>query len=84
MKHYTYLTSYYVYFVRVNHLLFALNRNNFIKDYLETIGKFPLTYLILVRKKPMPADKYAFRASLESMTLAENFNATLDIAIRLA
>jgi len=49
--------------------LFAQD-NSFIKDYLERLEN-SRKYLILVAET-MPEDKYDFRASIESMTFAEN------------
>ncbi len=45
-------------------------QHGFIKDYLERLEN-SRTYLILVAET-MPADKYNFRASPESLTFAEN------------
>ena len=49
--------------------LFA-QENSFIEDYLERLEN-SRKYLILVAET-MPEDKYDFRATLESMTFAEN------------
>jgi len=68
MKHILILTAIML-FCSVKSPLFA-QQNNFIKDYLERLES-SRKYLILVAET-MPADKYAFRASLESMTFAEN------------
>ncbi len=49
--------------------LFA-QQNEFIKEYLERLEKSK-EYLILLAER-MPEDKYAFKATEESMTFAEN------------
>lgn len=68
MKHAFFLITAII-FTSISSPLFA-QQNNFIKDYLERLEN-SRKYLLLVAET-MPEDKYDFKASLESMTFAEN------------
>jgi uncharacterized damage-inducible protein DinB len=56
-------------FTSISTPLFA-QQNNFINDYLERLEN-SRKYLILVAEN-MPEDKYAFKATIESKSFAEN------------
>ena len=68
MKHIFILTTIFL-FISVSSPLFA-QQDNFIEDYLERLEN-SRKYLILVAEM-MPEDKYDFRATSESQSLAEN------------
>jgi len=68
MKHLLMLTLTIIFSCCISPLL--AQQNDFVKDYLERLEN-SRKYLILVAEG-MPEDKYAFKASPESMSFAEN------------